>query len=214
MVASAFLRKIGVLDSANPSSYKRFSSHPKSDTTCILYRGDTRDPVMIKQLGGFFPQRGKSHVSESGGSTAMVCLTIDPSVAVTYYAFVKQYYGSPTWGKTNKPNGFVYCVYLPTGRGILNYKMAIEQKSQNAGSQEISALVIPWRHVVGWRQLLKPEDCQPPKGQQQHFVGFFADFEANEDFNGDLAIASLESVVCLKELIGSSDILVYNSNHL
>ena len=205
-------RQSGKLDSADPASYKRFKSAPKSDTTHILYRGDTRSPQMIKQKGGFFPQPGKSNVSDSGGSTSMVCLTLSPDIAATYYAYVKQYFKSPTWGD-NKPNGYVYSCYLPTGRGIMNYKMAEAVGSKNIGSQEISALVIPWEHVAGWRQLPDPEECKPG-AKDYTLVDWFADFVPNDDFTGDLSVVAKEGMETFQEYIGFTNVVIYNSKQL
>jgi hypothetical protein len=212
VVASAFLRKIGVLDKNDINSYKRFAAMPKSDCAYVLYRGDTRDPEMIKTRGGFFPQPGRHGVSDSGGSTAMVCLSTDASAAATYYAYVKQYYGSPTWGK-EKPRGFVYAVFLPTGRGILNYKMAEKVGSKNVGSSEISTLVVPWDQIVGWRQMPYHEDCKPG-AKDWHFVKFHKAFEVNPDFNGNLKLCSRESIEGLQYFMGFDDIIVHNSKKL
>jgi len=205
-------RESGKLDSGDPASYKRFKNVPKSDTTHLLYRGETRSPEMIKQKKGFFPQPGKSNVSDSGGSTAMVCLTLSPDIAATYYAYVKQYYKSPTWGD-NKPNGYVYACFLPTGRGIMNFKMAEAVGSKNVGSQEISALVIPWEHVAGWRQLPDPEQCKPV-GKDYTLVDYLADFVPNEDFKGDMSVVAKEGLETFQEFIGFTNAVIHNSNRL
>ena len=70
------LQRLFGADEFDIKSYKRFKELPKTKSTHLLYRGETRSPKMIKQAGGFFPQKGKANVSESGGSTAMVCLTL------------------------------------------------------------------------------------------------------------------------------------------
>lgn len=210
---SSILRGLGVQDKANPASYKRFKSAPKSQTTHVLYRGDTRSPAMIKQTGGFHPQAGRHNVSESGGSTAMVCLTLEPEVGATYYAYVKNYFGSPTWGD-NKPYGYVYAVYLPTGRGILNYKMAEAAGSSNVGSQEISALIVPWNNVVGWRQLPSPEECKPRPGVDWHLVDWRKAYEANPDFAGNWGAVGVDSKSTFQEFSEPSNLVIYNNKAL
>jgi len=209
---SSALRSLGIKDKNDPSNYKRFKSHPKSDTTHILYRGDTRCPALIKQNKGFHPQAGKHGVSDSGGSTAMVCLTTDPNVAATYYAYVKNYFGDPDYGRKEK-RGFVFACFLPSGRGILNYKMAESVGSKNAGSKEISALIVPWNHVVGWRELHAPDACKPG-AKDYHLVDWFADFVANPDFNGDMSAVSREAAEIFVEFKGFTNVVVYNSKSL
>ena len=210
---SSFLRGLGAYDKADPASYKRFNSAPKSVTSHILYRGETRSPRMIKQSGGFHPQPGKSHVSDTGGSTSMVCLTLDPEVGATYYAYVKNYFGKPTWGE-NKPYGYVYAVFLPTGRGILNYKMAEATGSSNVGSQEISALIVPWNNVVGWRQLPSPDDCKPVPGVDYHLVDWRGAYEPNADFAGDWSVVSADSKGTFQEFSEPSNLVIYNNKKL
>lgn len=172
-------RSKGYLDEYNPASYKRFSSHPRTPQASILFRGDTRSPDMIKRAGGFYPQPGKHNVSESGGSTAMVCLTLSPNVAATYYAYVDVYFKNPPWG-ANKPYGYVYAVYLDSGMGIQNHVMAANVGSKNVGSREVSALIVPWDRIIGWRQLLSPKECQP-RGGTRHDVPWHGDFQTNEE---------------------------------
>ena len=142
----------------------------------------------------------------------MVCLTTDPNVAATYYAYVKNYFGNPDYGRKEK-RGFVYACFLPSGRGILNYKMAESVGSKNAGSKEISALIIPWNHVVGWRELHAPDACKPG-AKDYHLVDWFADFVANPDFNGDMSAVSREAAEIFIEFKGFTNVVVYNSKSL
>ncbi|HUN40542.1 MAG TPA: hypothetical protein VMU81_09650 [Acetobacteraceae bacterium] len=210
---SAFLRKLGRLDRYDPASYKRFKHHPKSETSNILYRGDTRDPDLIEQGGGFFPQAGQRHgVSQEGASTGMVSLTLDPALRATYYSQVKAYYGSPTWGLTNKVSkqGYVYAVFIPTGRAIVNYAMAEAAGSKNVGSRELSTLVVPWVNVIGWRQLPKPETCKNTE-RAPKFVDFVGEYVANKDCTAKLQGISPEALEFFLGFQNFSDIVIYNT---
>lgn len=215
---SKILRKLGLQDKYDPANFKRFNNHPKSDTSHILYRGDTRDPALIKQGGGFFPQPQRASVSNdgvnAGASTGMVSLTLDPSIGATYYSLVKKY-STPVWGASNKNSkqGFVYAVFVPTGRAIVNYKLAEQHKSKNAGSRELSALAIPWKHVIGWRQLPTPDACKITNGNH-HLVDYVGAFTHNPDFEGNLAGLSAEAKEFFGSLTGMTDIVIYNSASL
>jgi hypothetical protein len=211
---SRFLRFFGVQSKHNVNNYKRFQTLPKTDCAQILYRGDTRTPDVIKQGGGFFPQKGKANVAETGGSTAMVCLTLSPSVGATYYS-IRKYFNSKNPGLPNgvHVHGYVYAVFLPTGLGIKNYEMAKAHGSSNLGSQEISTLAIPWKQVYGWRQLKKADDCKC-NNPEYHFVPWHGDFVLNPDFKGDIRGISVECRETLSEYVSAEDVLVWNSRYL
>jgi hypothetical protein len=207
-------RQTGALDPLDPASYKRFKGMPKTSETHILYRGDTRSPDMVKQVKGFFPQSGKSNVSPSGASTAMVCLTLNPSVGATYYS-VRKYFNTKmeNFGPGSDMRGYVYAVLLPTGRGILNYEMAATVGSKNLGSQEISTLCVPWDNVIGWRKLLTQDECKCNK-PEYHFVNWYEPFVANTDFSGGSVVIGQDDKETFSEYMTADDLLIWNSKYL
>ena len=170
-------RMLRLRDPDKPSSYRHFKGKPIVDVPTIAYRGDGTEPRVVRNRGGF-RSGGVTEVTAYGLSTNMVSLTREPEVGATYYAFQNRALRLP-----DPAHGYVYVVFVPSGMAVDAWEVARREGTRQVRSSELAPLRVPWRHVIGWRQLPAANLCRPSGADVTRQVTFSEPYRENPDCN-------------------------------
>jgi len=168
----------------------------------VVFHGGTTPPLKLKVAQGFrgagLGKLGKPKILSGGGTTDTVTTSKDPEVSATYLSR----------GGGSK---YLYALLLAANEAIdLGVALELSEVSQegkltrqNARTQEVLVLSVPWHNVIGWK-VLGEKKRMPPKPPERiitagkipenitlKYTAFVMDvvgkqFEENSDYFGTM----------------------------